>query len=55
MSEDVLQEIKAELVALRTDVVLMKHSIDKIESQLEMMAVKNAEQSAEDGYTVERL
>lgn len=55
MSEDILNEIKAELVALRTDVVLMKYSIDKIESQMEMMAVKKAEESAEDGYTVERL
>lgn len=55
MSEDILQEIKAEVVALRTDLVLMKYAIDKIESQMELMMTKSAQQNEEDGYKVERL
>ena len=54
MSEDILQELKAELVALRTDMVLIKYSIDKIESQIEFISSK-INQDSQDGYQVERL
>ena len=55
MSDEILQELKAELIALRTDIVLMKYSVEKIESQMEFITTKMTAQNEENEYHVEKL
>jgi len=47
MSEDLLKDIKGQLLLLRNDILLMQHSIDKMDERIKKLAeAKQQEQTA---------